>query len=112
MIRPGAISNAIDNATGVRIREHPITRKDHGRLEGEADEMVKNSGPPSCRRTRPGGFRLRTGWAAHVLIEPLDGPPPCLIGRGSVVTLRRCVIVEAMNSARINMAFVWDVGLL
>ena len=42
---PGAISNAIYNACGVRIREHPITREkiiaDHGRVEGTGEARMK-----------------------------------------------------------------------
>jgi hypothetical protein len=28
-------------------------------------------------------------WSAHILVEPLDGARPCLLGRGLVVAFRR-----------------------
>src|SRR6267142_2398319 len=70
------------------------------------------SGKTGAHRAPLQLLRSGIGWLAHVLDEPFDGPPPCLIGCGSVVALRCCVIVEAVNGARINVAFVWDVGLL
>jgi len=36
-------------------------------------------------------------WPAHILVEPLDGARPRLLGRDFVVAFRRRVIEEAMN---------------
>src|SRR5580692_6199469 len=50
--------------------------------------------------------------SAHILVEPLDGACPCLLGRGFVVAFRRCVIEEAMNRIRIDVALIPDVVFL
>src|SRR3984893_6691463 len=50
--------------------------------------------------------------SAHILVEPLDGARPCLLGRGFVVAFRRRVIEEAMNRIRIKVAFIPDVVFL
>src|SRR5260370_17070460 len=50
--------------------------------------------------------------SAHILVEPLNGARPGLLGRGLVVAFRRRVIEETMNRIRINVAFVPDVVFL
>src|SRR5215475_9434842 len=46
--------------------------------------------------------------AAHILVEPLKGARPCLLGRGLVIAFRRRVIEETMNRIRIDVTFVPD----
>ena len=49
---PGALANAIYNACGVRIREHPITReKIMGRTEGKRSRRRDGSFPPKLGET-------------------------------------------------------------
>src|SRR6266436_6997230 len=50
--------------------------------------------------------------SAHILVEPLNGARPCLLGRDLVVAFRCRVIEETMNRIRINVAFVPDVVFL
>src|SRR5215468_6693794 len=45
---------------------------------------------------------------AYILIEPLKGARPCLLGRGLVIPFRRRVIKEPMNRIRIDVTFVPD----
>src|SRR3989442_9317298 len=53
---------------------------------------------------------LCTGLSAQVLVEPIDGACPCLLGRCFVVALRRGVVVEAMNGTGIDVSLMWNVG--
>src|SRR6266850_1415794 len=49
---------------------------------------------------------------ARILVEPLNGARPRLLGRDFVVAFRRGVIEEAMHGIRIDVAFVADVVFL
>src|SRR5262249_33644009 len=81
--------------------------------DNEKQSHQSSIGPrPPDPRPRLARISLRTGCAAHLLVEPLGAPPPGLIRRSLVVTLRRRVIVETMNSAGINMTLVWHVRFL
>src|SRR5215510_4745125 len=55
--------------------------------------------------------RVIVSLTADVLVEPRDRPLPRLIGGRFVVALRRRVVVEAVNSVRIDVALVRDLGL-
>src|SRR4051812_34404298 len=57
------------------------------------------------------GYRIRL-LAAGVLVEPLDSSFPGKIRCGLVVALGSCIVVEAVNGARVDVTFVRDVGLL
>jgi hypothetical protein len=46
--------------------------------------------------------------AAYILVEPLKGARPCLLGRGLVIAFRRRVIKETMNRIRIDVTFIPD----
>src|SRR3981081_708642 len=54
---------------------------------------------------------LRCFWA-RVLVEPLNGARPCLLGRDLVIAFRRGVIDEAMQGIRIDGALAADVVFL
>src|SRR5258708_27055086 len=50
--------------------------------------------------------------STHILVEPVNGARPGLLGCDLVVAFRRRVIEEPMNRIRINVAFVPDVVFL
>ena len=47
--------------------------------------------------------------ATHVFVEPVDCSFPGQIGRSLVIPFRGRVAIEAMYSARVNIAFMWNV---
>src|ERR1700688_2461553 len=48
----------------------------------------------------------------RVFVEPVNRPLPGQVGRGFVVAFRRRVTIEAMNSARVDIAFVGNTDFL
>src|SRR5215467_5629228 len=73
-------------------------------------QEVRLRKPPRPYRIIPGGLDFLR--SAHVLVEPLNGARPCLLGRYLVVAFRRRIIEETMNRIRINVAFEPDVVFL
>src|SRR5215210_7979083 len=76
---------------------------DTGTAGGAASETTPTLSP------YPDGLVLLR---ARVLVEPVDGARPSLLGRGLVVAFRRGVVEEAMHGIRIDVAFVADVVFL
>src|SRR5829696_5067637 len=54
----------------------------------------------------------RCASTAHVLVEPRHRTFPRFISRGFVIALRRCIVVEAVHGAWINMTLVRGLGTL
>src|SRR5580700_2442399 len=64
--------------------------------------------PSSTPNKKAAGLRSTVS-GAHVFVEPVDRALPGQIGRGFVIAFRRRVAIEAMDGARVNIAFVRNV---